>query len=167
MPKTVLLTFIVALIAVGCSSESGETEAEVDLARDGDIVEVHYVGTLDDGSQFDSSRERGTPFSFTVGSGVIEGFNVAVRGMEVGEIKTVHISPEDAYGEPDPSLVIELPMGEGQQDVSPGDRVTVGNRPAVIVEVREDIVVVDSILDLSGEALSFESQLLSITRPTG
>lgn len=167
MPKTVVLLLFVALIAVGCSSESGEAESEVQTARDGDLVEVHYVGTLDDGSQFDSSRERGSPFPFTVGGDVIDGFNVAVRGMEIGEVKTVRMVAEDAYGESDPSLILELPIGEGQEDVSVGDPVTVGNRPAVILEVREEVVVVDANHGLAGEALTFEIQLLAITRPTG
>lgn len=167
MPRTALLLIMVALIAVGCSSESGETEAAVEIAQDGDLVEVHYVGTLDDGSQFDSSRERGSPFAFTVGAGVIEGFTKAVRGMEVGEIKTVRMPPEDAYGEPDPSLIYEVPIGEGQQDVSVGDPVAVGNRPAVVLEVRDGVVVVDTNHELAGEPLTFEIQLLSITRPTG
>ena len=58
------------------------------IARDGDTVEVHYVGTLDDGTQFDSSRDRGSTFTFVVGSGqVIAGFDEAVLGAQVGDVR--------------------------------------------------------------------------------
>lgn len=168
MPRILPLLFMVVLIAAGCSGESDESGADGQVAEDGDLVEVHYVGTLDDGSQFDSSRERGSPFAFTVGEGVIEGFSKAVRGMEVGEIKTVRMPPEDAYGQPDPDLVYELPLGEGQGDIEVGETVTLSNgRPGVIIEVRDGIAVVDANSPLAGEALTFEIQLLSITRPGG
>ena len=67
-------------------------------AKSGDTVRIHYTGTLDDGSQFDSSAGR-EPLQFTLGSGqVIAGFDAGVDGMTIGESKTVTISPEDAYG---------------------------------------------------------------------
>jgi len=67
-------------------------------AKSGDTVKIHYTGTLDDGSQFDSSVGR-APLQFTLGGGqVIAGFDAGVDGMTVGENKTVRILPEDAYG---------------------------------------------------------------------
>ena len=69
------------------------------MAADGDTASVHYTGTLDDGSEFDSSRERES-LSFTLGEGsLISGFEDAVRGMAIGDTVTVRIEPVDAYGE--------------------------------------------------------------------
>lgn len=81
----------------GCSSDSGEAS---ETPKNGDKVSVHYVGTLDNGEQFDSSRERGEPLAFIIGEkSVIHWFESAVRTMKIGEKKNVHLEPKDAYGE--------------------------------------------------------------------
>lgn len=68
-------------------------------AKAGDRVSVHYVGTLDDGSQFDSSRDRGQPFDFPLGAGrVIPGWDHGVAGMQVGGVRKLTIPPEEGYG---------------------------------------------------------------------
>ncbi len=70
------------------------------VAKEGSNVLVHYVGTLEDGTQFDSSRDRGTPFPFTVGGGqVIKGWDIGVAGMKVGETRVLTIPPALGYGE--------------------------------------------------------------------
>ena len=81
------------------AEEEDMSETDGETATDGDNVAVHYRGTLDDGTEFDSSEGR-DPLSFVVGSGqVIAGFDDAVRGLSVGDSRTVRIEPEDAYGE--------------------------------------------------------------------
>ena len=71
----------------------------MDQVKEGDNISLHYTGTLDDGTVFDSSDGR-DPLSFTVGSGeVIQGFDEGVRGMEVGETRDNSIPPGQAYGE--------------------------------------------------------------------
>jgi FKBP-type peptidyl-prolyl cis-trans isomerase len=68
-------------------------------AAKGDAVEVHYTGWLKDGTKFDSSKDRGRPFSFTLGAGqVIQGWDKGVQGMKVGGVRKLTIPPELAYG---------------------------------------------------------------------
>jgi FKBP-type peptidyl-prolyl cis-trans isomerase 2 len=144
----------------GAAVEQGMT------ARDGDIVEVHYVGTLDDGTQFDSSRDRGSTFTFTVGAGeVIPGFDEAVRGARVGDVRTVRMEAADAYGEWTEDNVIEVPFNPEQGDVAVGDDVYLTNgQPAVVLEVNAETVTLDANHPLAGEALTFEIEVISITR---
>jgi FKBP-type peptidyl-prolyl cis-trans isomerase 2 len=165
---------VLVLVVAGCSS--GDDAADADavtsttvggfMVQDGDLVEVHYDGTLDDGSTFDSSRDRGAPFTFAVGTGeVIAGFDDAVRGLKVGESRTVRIEPADAYGERSEENVVEVPYGPDQGDVSVGDEVFLNTgQPAIVLEVNDDTVVLDVDHSLAGEALTFSIEVLAITR---
>ncbi len=70
------------------------------VAAAGQEVTVHYVGTLDDGTKFDSSRDRGTPFTFNLGAGeVIKGWDLGVAGMKVGGVRKLVIPSQLAYGD--------------------------------------------------------------------
>src|SRR6201999_3628584 len=72
------------------------SETVMSQVKEGDNISIHYVGTLDDGTVFDSSEGR-EPLSFTVGSGeVIPGFDEGVRGMDVGETREIQIPPDKA-----------------------------------------------------------------------
>lgn len=148
------------------AQQESSTEGTL-MVQDGDLVEVHYDGTLDDGSTFDSSRERGAPFSFTVGTGqVIAGFDDAVRGLQVGESREVRIPADEAYGEWSEDNVVEVPYGEDQSDVAVGDKVFLNTgQPAVVLEVKDGTVVLDANHELAGQALTFKIEVLSITRP--
>jgi FKBP-type peptidyl-prolyl cis-trans isomerase 2 len=186
----ILLTVALALAAAACSASDAEsvsedpvqtpetTDAAVEveqtndaggilMVQDGDLLEVHYDGTLDDGSSFDSSRERDTPFSFEVGAGgVIPGFDAAVRGLKVGESREVRIPAGEAYGERSDGNIVEVPYGPDQGDVAVGDQVFLNTgQAAIILEVKKDTVVLDANHELAGQALTFNIEVLSITRP--
>src|SRR5207237_10782052 len=68
-------------------------------ARPGDQISVHYVGSLDDGTKFDSSRDAGHPLEFKIGMGqVIKGFERGIVGMKVGGVRKITIPPDLGYG---------------------------------------------------------------------
>lgn len=76
-----------------------EGDEDGEEAESGDIVEVHYTGWLENGTKFDSSRDRGIPFSFILGEGqVIKGWDLGIEGMKIGEVRRLTIPPEFAYG---------------------------------------------------------------------
>lgn len=166
-----IVSIAVVLVLASCSSESGSAEGDAAPeagapARDGDTVDVHYIGTLDDGEQFDSSYERGVPLTVTLGTGgVLPGFEDAVRGLGVGERVTVRIEPAEAYGERDESRVVEVPYAPSQGDVAAGDIVTLNTgEQAEVLEVRSETVVLDANHPLAGQALTFEIEVVAITR---
>ena len=137
--------------------------------KSGDTVNIHYTGTLDDGSQFDSSAGR-DPLSFTVGAGqVIPGFDAAVTGMTVGEKKTVTIPADQAYGQPDPRAVqaiprenipaeIPLELGLMLQAQGPGGQPI----PVTVGEITDTEVTLDANHRLAGKDLTFALELVSI-----
>ena len=129
-------------------------------ANDGDAVAVHYTGTLDDGSQFDSSVGR-EPLEFVVGSGqVISGFDQAVRGLSVGESRVVRMEPADAYGERRDDALITVPADQAPPGLKVGDQVSAGNMPAAVTAVDDDSVTIDTNHRLAGEALTFDVELV-------
>jgi peptidylprolyl isomerase len=136
------------------------------VAQDGDTVALHYRGTLDDGSEFDSSAGR-DPLSFQVGAGaVISGFDDAVKGMAIGEKKTFRLEPDEAYGQPREDYIITVEAANAPPGLSIGDQVSLGNAPATVVSIAENgDVTVDANHPLAGKALTFEIEVVEITRP--
>ncbi|MDJ0925254.1 MAG: FKBP-type peptidyl-prolyl cis-trans isomerase [Acidimicrobiia bacterium] len=169
------------LIVAGCNGADEETTTaangdtgqettspgqDVLVAQNGDSATVHYIGTLDDGSQFDSSRDRGEPLTFVVGSDqVIRGFDDAVRGMAIGDVTTVRIPPAEAYGEVDTELIFSVPIEEAPEDVAVGDEVLIGGvTTGRVTNVTEAEVEIDTNHPFAGQALTFEIELMTIER---
>ena len=138
-------------------------------AKAGDTVRIHYRGTLDDGSEFDSSAGR-DPLEFTLGGGqVIPGFDNAVTGMTVGESKTVTIPPEEAYGEKNPGMVHEVPRAEIPANIPLHEGAMLSasdgqgrQMQLMVVEANDETVKLDANHPLAGKALTFELTLDSI-----
>lgn len=138
-------------------------------ARSGDTVRIHYTGTLDDGTQFDSSAGR-DPLEFQLGGGqVIPGFDKAVEGMAVGENKSVRLEPDEAYGQRHDQLVQEVPRSALPEDVTPEEGMMLESRTPegqvsqfVVTAVSEESITVDANHPLAGQALSFDIELVEI-----
>ena len=138
-------------------------------AKSGDTVKIHYTGTLDDGTQFDSSQGR-DPLEFEVGSGqVIPGFDKAVEGMTVGDSKSVRIEADEAYGPRHEQLIQQVERsvlpddlnpetGMALQSSSPDGQVT----QFVVTDVSDENITVDANHPLAGQALSFDIELVDI-----
>ena len=140
-------------------------------AKRGDTVHVHYKGTLDDGTEFDSSA-GGDPLVFTIGAGqVIPGFEDAVEGMNPGESKTERIEAGNAYGQRRDELVFSVgrdQMPDGEQ-VEVGDMLQVGfpdgTSAAVQVAAMDDqSVTLDANHPLAGKNLTFELNLVDVEK---
>lgn len=177
VPLLILITFLV----VGCNGgETTDTTTPTPTptltptsisrqATTGDTVKVHYTGTLDDGTVFDSSRDR-EPYEFTIGAGqTIIGFDNAVNGMRLGETKTVMITADEAYGPYHEGLVqevsrdnlpegIEPEVGMQLESVQPDGRII----NLTIIELSETTVTLDANHHLAGKDLTFEIELVEI-----
>ena len=114
------------------------------MSNEGKKVKVHYTGTLDDGSKFDSSVDRGEPIEFTCMAGqMIPGFDTAVKDMAQGDTKTVHIPAAEAYGERDEAMV--------QQPF-----------PVFVRSIEDGIATFDMNHELAGKDLNFEITLVEV-----
>ena len=141
----------------------------MDIVQEKNNVSVHYTGTLENGEVFDSSRDR-EPLSFEVGAGqMIPGFEKAVKGMKLNEIKKITIAPSEAYGELKPEMVQkitkdqlppELTIHVGQQlasEMPDGQQIIV-----TVKEIADDEITIDANHPLAGKTLNFEIEVVDI-----
>lgn len=138
-------------------------------ATHGDRVKVHYIVSLEDGTEVDTSL-GGPPMEFVIGDGeLLEGFEEAVVGMKPGQTKATIVSPEKAYGPYHDALVVQLPrerippnvdlmVGENLEVTTESDRTIV----ATIIAVSESMVTLDANHPLAGKELSVEIRLLEL-----
>ena len=133
-------------------------------------VRTHYRGTFNDGTQFDSSYDRGEPLEFVCGAGMmIPGFDKAVADMKVGEIRKVQLAPEEAYGVRDLRNVFTLEIAQlpGSADLNVGDQAylqTYDGRPfQVLVTAKDDKnITLDANHEMAGKELNFEIELVEV-----
>ena len=138
-------------------------------AKSGDTVRVHYTGTLDDGTQFDSSAGR-EPLEFALGSGgVLPAFDAEVEGMAVGDSKTFKIEVDEAYGRRHEQLIQDVPRNQLPQDMEPAVGMQLqaesnDGQPLLLVvtEVKDETITVDGNHPLAGQALNFAIELVEI-----
>ena len=134
----------------------------------GKTCKVHYKGTFNDGSQFDSSYDRGEPLEFICGAGMmIKGFDGAVVDMEVGEVKEIHLMPEEAYGMPDPNAILTFEIAElqGSEDLTVGQRVYLSNSmgqpvPVTVTAKDSKTITLDANHEMAGKELNFTIELV-------
>ncbi len=144
--------------------------SEIKGCNVGKKCRVHYKGTFNDGTQFDSSYDRGEPLEFTCGAGqMIKGFDAAVADMKIGEEKDIHLMPEEAYGNvnPDAVFTVEIAKTPGADQVEVGQRVYLrdgyGNPVPVKITAKDDkTVTFDGNHEMAGKELNFHVELVEV-----
>ena len=149
----------------GCGSKPAITGPNV-----GKTCRTHYRGTFNDGTQFDSSYDRGQPLEFICGAGqMIKGFDAAVANMEVGQVVDVHLMPEEAYGMPDPTAIFTLDIEQlpGSEDLTVGQQVYLSNQygqpfPVKVAAKDEKTITFDANHEMAGKELNFRIELVEV-----
>ena len=149
----------------GCGSRPAITGPNV-----GKTCRTHYRGTFNDGTQFDSSYDRGEPLEFICGAGqMIKGFDAAVANMEVGQIVDVHLMPEEAYGLPNPDAIFTLEIAQlpGSEDLTVGQQVYLSNQygqrfPVKVTAKEEKTITFDANHEMAGKELNFKIELVEV-----
>ena len=149
----------------GCGSQPAITGPNV-----GKTCRTHYRGTFNDGTQFDSSYDRGEPLEFICGAGqMIKGFDAAVANMEVGQVVDVHLMPEEAYGMPNPDAIFTLEIEQlpGSEDLTVGQQVYLSNQygqpfPVKVNAKDEKTITFDANHEMAGKELNFRIELVEV-----
>ena len=136
----------------------------------GKTVRVHYTGTFNDGTKFDSSYDRGEPLEFISGAGMmIKGFDKAVVDMEVGDVVDIHLMPEEAYGMANPDAVFSVQISElpGSEELEAGQQVYLQNAmgqpfPVKVVSKENGVITFDANHEMAGKELNFKIELVEI-----
>lgn len=138
-------------------------------AKQGDLVKVHYTGTLEDGSTFDSSADR-DPLQFVIGEGMlIPAFEQAIVGMLPGDSRSVHIPADDAYGPYMDELILEVDKNQIPESLNPEEgmqlQITQDDGSSTVVKVvklTDEKVYLDANHPLAGKDLNFSIELVDI-----
>ena len=139
------------------------------MSNESKRCKVHYTGTFNDGTKFDSSYDRGEPLEFVCGAGMmIKGFDEAVKNMNIGEIIDIHLMPEEAYGMPDPANIITVAF----EDMPGSENLEIGNQvylttpygqqfPVKVVDKDKETITFEGKHEMAGKELNFKIELLS------
>ena len=153
----------------GCGGSCG-SQPQIIGRNVGKTCRTHYRGTFNDGTQFDSSYDRGEPLEFICGAGqMIKVFDAAVADMEVGQIIDVHLMPEEAYGMADPNAIFTLEIAQlpGSEDLSVGQQVYLSNQygqpfPVKVTAKDEKNITFDANHEMAGKELNFRIELVEV-----
>ena len=153
----------------GCGGSCG-AQSTITGRNVGKTCRTHYRGTFNDGTQFDSSYDRGEPLEFICGAGqMIKGFDAAVADMEVGQIVDVHLMPEEAYGMADPNAIFTMEIAQlpGSEDLTVGQQVYLSNQygqpfPVKVTAKDEKNITFDANHEMAGKELNFRIELVEV-----
>ncbi len=158
--------------AAPTKKDTKDSSAKPSLVKEGHYIAVEYTGTLDNGEEFDSSKNNG-PIQFVVGSAqVIKGFDDAVRNMKVGEEKTFRIAKQEAYGDINPELQKDFPLNVIPEHIKSQLKVggflvlqapTGQQIPSKVVKMDKDKVTLDMNHPLAGKDLTFKIKIVDIS----
>ena len=156
----------------GCGGGCGgcHSTPSIEGPNVGKLCKTHYRGTLNDGTVFDSSYDRGEPLEFICGMGMmIRGYDEAVATMEVGQSIDIHLTPDQAYGYPDPRAIITVEISQmpGCEDLQVGEDVVLytnaGQPVQVRVSARDDVnITFDANHEMAGKELNFHIELVEV-----
>lgn len=154
----------------GCGGSCGASQPQITGRNVGKTCRTHYRGTFNDGTQFDSSYDRGEPLEFICGAGqMIKGFDAAVADMEVGQIIDVHLMPEEAYGMADPNAIFTMEISQlpGSEDLTVGQQVYLSNQygqpfPVKVIAKDEKNITFDANHEMAGKELNFRIELVEV-----
>lgn len=154
----------------GCGGSCGGSQNTITGRNVGKTCRTHYRGTFNDGTQFDSSYDRGEPLEFICGAGqMIRGFDAAVADMEVGQVIDVHLMPEEAYGMADPNAIFTMEIAQlpGSEDLTEGQQVYLSNQygqpfPVKVVAKDEKNITFDANHEMAGKELNFRIELVEV-----
>ncbi|HJD41613.1 MAG TPA: FKBP-type peptidyl-prolyl cis-trans isomerase [Candidatus Mediterraneibacter quadrami] len=153
-----------------CGGGCGSSRPAFEGKNVGKTCRAHYRGTFNDGTQFDSSYDRGEPLEFVCGAGqMILGFDKAVADMEVGQTVDIHLMPEEAYGMPDPAAVftVEIEQLPGSEELQAGQQVYLTNQfgqpfPVKVTAKDETTITFDANHEMAGKELNFRIELVEV-----
>ncbi len=155
----------------GCGGCGGcHIEPDFEGPNVGKKVRAHYKGTFNDGTQFDSSYDRGEPLEFVCGAGMmIHGFDKAVATMKVGEIIDIHLEPSEAYGESDPQAIFTINIAElpGSEELAVGQQAYLQDYygrpfPVTVTAKDETTITLDANHEMAGKELNFKIELVEV-----
>ena len=157
----------------GCGEHdcgNGDCHAEQKGKNIGKTCRTHYRGTFNDGTQFDSSYDRGEPLEFVCGAGMmIKGFDAAVADMDVGQVVDIHLTPAEAYGEVDPAAIftVETARLPGAEELTVGQRVYLQDQygrpiPVTVAAKDENTITFDANHEMAGKELNFRIELVEV-----
>ena len=155
----------------GCGGCDGcHSAPSIEGPNVGKLCKTHYRGTLNDGTVFDSSYDRGEPLEFICGMGMmIHGYDAAVANMEVGQSIDVHLTPDQAYGYPNPHMIltVEISQMPGCENLNVGEDAvlyTASGQPVQVkVTARDDTTITfDANHELAGKELNFHIELVAV-----